>query len=70
MQRLLEEEFPGIVHVRTDSLHKGVPNASHRFMRVSGTEDKLTALRQVSSPAAFPVTPPVVALYPCPPSCR
>jgi len=53
VQRLREAGVPAIVHVRTGSLHKGVPNASHHFMRVSGAEDKLTALRQVGS------TPPV-----------
>eukprot|EP00897_Mesotaenium_endlicherianum_P005549 jgi/Mesen1/5021/ME000025S04420 len=47
VQRLLDEEFPGIRHIRTTSLHKRVANARHDFLPVAGSENKLDTLLQV-----------------------
>ena len=48
MQALLNEEFPGIKHIHTSTLHKKVTNARHDFLRLPGTENKLEALIQAS----------------------
>lgn len=51
VQSLLDEEFPGIRHIHTSTLHKKVTNARHDFVRLTGTENKLEALIQVSNDA-------------------
>lgn len=47
MQNLVDEEFQGIVHLRTSSLHKKISSARHDFLKLSGSENKLDALLQV-----------------------
>lgn len=47
MQKLVDEEFQGILHLRTSSLHKKVATARHDFVKLSGSENKLEALLQV-----------------------
>lgn len=51
VQRLLDEEFPGIRHIRTSTLHKKVSTARHGFIKLSGTENKLESLLQVLEPS-------------------
>jgi len=51
VQKLLDEEFPGIKHVHTSTLHKAVSSAHHDFVRLTGTENKLEALLQVLEPS-------------------
>lgn len=48
VQSLLDEEFPGIKHIYTSTLHKKVTNARHDFLRLVGTENKLESLIQAS----------------------
>jgi superfamily II DNA/RNA helicase len=50
VQSLLDEEFPGIRHIHTSTLHKKVTNARHDFVRLTGAENKLEALIQVLEP--------------------
>jgi hypothetical protein len=47
VQDLVDEEFQGIVHLRTSTLHKKISSARHDFLKLSGTENKLDALLQV-----------------------
>ena len=47
VQKLLAEEFPGMRHVRTSSLHKGVSTARHAFLPIPGLDNKLDHLAQV-----------------------
>ncbi|KAK2976240.1 hypothetical protein RJ640_021951 [Escallonia rubra] len=47
VQNLVDEEFQGIVHLRTSSLHKKIASARHDFIKLSGSENKLEALLQV-----------------------
>lgn len=47
VQKLIDEEFQGIVHLRTSSLHKKIASARHDFIKLSGAENKLEALLQV-----------------------
>lgn len=47
VQKLVDEEFQGIEHLRTSTLHKKIANARHDFVKLSGSEDKLEALLQV-----------------------
>lgn len=47
VQTLIDEEFQGIVHLRTSTLHKKVASARHDFIKLSGSENKLEALLQV-----------------------
>jgi len=47
VQNLVDEEFQGIVHLRTSSLHKKISNARHDFIKLAGTENKLDSLLQV-----------------------
>lgn len=47
MQKLVDEEFQGISHLRTSSLHKKIASARHDFIKLSGSENKLEALLQV-----------------------
>lgn len=51
VQKLLDEEFQGIVHIRTSTLHKKIASAHHDFVKLSGTENKLEALLQVLEPS-------------------
>lgn len=51
VQRLLDDEFPGIKHIRTSTLHKKVSNARHGFIKLSGSENKLESLLQVLEPS-------------------
>ncbi|KOM55990.1 hypothetical protein LR48_Vigan10g188200 [Vigna angularis] len=46
VQKLIDEEFQGIVHLRTSTLHKKISSARHDFIRLSGSENKLEALLQ------------------------
>ena len=47
VRRLVNENFPSIRTVETDTLHKGVAGAKHVFLPISGGTDKLDALCQV-----------------------
>jgi hypothetical protein len=47
VQKLIDEEFQGIVHLRTSTLHKKIASARHDFIKLSGSENKLEALLQV-----------------------
>ncbi|GAB2270269.1 DEAD-box ATP-dependent RNA helicase 39 [Dionaea muscipula] len=51
VQKLVEEEFQGIIHLRTSTLHKKVASARHDFMKLSGAENKLEVLLQVLEPS-------------------
>ncbi|BBN11162.1 ATP-dependent RNA helicase DDX28 [Marchantia polymorpha subsp. ruderalis] len=51
VQKVLDEEFPGIRHIHTSTLHKKVSSARHDFLKLSGTENKLEALQQVLEPS-------------------
>ncbi|KAI3689325.1 hypothetical protein L2E82_47279 [Cichorium intybus] len=51
VQKLVDEEFEGIEHLRTSSLHKKVASARHDFIKLSGSENKLEALLQVLEPS-------------------
>ncbi|WCJ43291.1 DEAD-box ATP-dependent RNA helicase 39 [Euphorbia peplus] len=50
VQKLVEEEFAGIVHLRTSTLHKKIATARHDFLKLSGSENKMEALLQVLEP--------------------
>ncbi|KAL5080819.1 hypothetical protein RYX36_009240 [Vicia faba] len=51
VQNLVDEEFQGIVHLRTSTLHKKISSARHDFLKLSGSENKLDALLQVLEPS-------------------
>ncbi|KAL9245060.1 hypothetical protein vseg_018756 [Gypsophila vaccaria] len=51
VQKLVDEEFQGIMHLRTSSLHKKVASARHDFIKISGSENKLEVLLQVLEPS-------------------
>jgi superfamily II DNA/RNA helicase len=51
VQMLVDEEFEGIVHLRTSSLHKKIANARHDFIKLAGAENKMEALLQVLEPS-------------------
>nr|XP_043607394.1 DEAD-box ATP-dependent RNA helicase 39 [Erigeron canadensis] len=51
VQNLVNEEFQGIEHLRTSTLHKKVASARHDFIKLSGAENKLEALLQVLEPS-------------------
>ncbi|KAL6627301.1 hypothetical protein ACP70R_031027 [Stipagrostis hirtigluma subsp. patula] len=51
VQKLIDEEFEGIVHLRTSSFQKRVATARHDFIKLSGSENKLEALMQVLEPS-------------------
>ncbi|CAA0841994.1 DEAD-box ATP-dependent RNA helicase 39 [Striga hermonthica] len=51
VQKLVDEEFQGIVHLRTSTLHKRIASARHDFIKLSGSENKLEALLQVLEPS-------------------
>lgn len=48
VQKLVDEEFQGIVHLRTSTLHKKIASARHDFIKLSGSENKLESLLQVT----------------------
>ncbi|CAK9174159.1 unnamed protein product [Ilex paraguariensis] len=51
VQTLVDEEFQGILHLRTSTLHKKIATARHDFIKLSGSENKLEALLQVLEPS-------------------
>ncbi|XP_072959525.1 DEAD-box ATP-dependent RNA helicase 39 [Typha angustifolia] len=51
VQNLVDEEFQGIIHLRTSTLHRKVASARHDFIKLSGSENKLEALLQVLEPS-------------------
>ncbi|KAJ6306776.1 hypothetical protein OIU78_021983 [Salix suchowensis] len=51
VQKLVDEEFQGIEHLRTSTLHKKISSARHDFIKLSGSENKLEALMQVLEPS-------------------
>ncbi|KAM1759709.1 hypothetical protein ACFX12_002666 [Malus domestica] len=51
VQNLIDEEFQGILHLRTSSLHKKIASARHDFVKISGAENKLESLLQVLEPS-------------------
>ncbi|KAF8404478.1 hypothetical protein HHK36_009363 [Tetracentron sinense] len=51
VQKLIDEEFQGIIHLRTSTLHKKIASARHDFIKLSGAENKLEALLQVLEPS-------------------
>lgn len=51
VQKLIDEEFEGIVHLRTTTFQKRVATARHDFIKLSGSENKLEALLQVLEPS-------------------
>ncbi|XP_068652130.1 DEAD-box ATP-dependent RNA helicase 39 [Aristolochia californica] len=51
VQKLVDEEFQGITHLRTSTLHKKIASARHDFIKLSGAENKLEALLQVLEPS-------------------
>lgn len=51
VQKLVDEEFQGIEHLRTSTLHKKIATARHDFIKLSGSENKLEALLQVLEPS-------------------
>ncbi|MCO5605731.1 hypothetical protein L7F22_059915 [Adiantum nelumboides] len=51
VQKLLDEEFPGIKHIRTSTLHKKISTARHAFIKLAATENKLESLLQVLEPS-------------------
>ncbi|PKI58066.1 hypothetical protein CRG98_021559 [Punica granatum] len=51
VEKLVDEEFQGIVHLRTSSIHKKVATARHDFIKLSGSENKLESLLQVLEPS-------------------
>lgn len=51
VQKLIDEEFEGIVHLRTSTFQKRVATARHDFISLSGAENKLEALLQVLEPS-------------------
>ncbi|XP_077245809.1 RH39 [Tasmannia lanceolata] len=51
VQKLVDEEFQGIVHLRTSTLHKKIASARHDFIKLSGSENKLESLLQVLEPS-------------------
>ena len=53
VQKLVDEEFEGIIHLRTSTLHKKIASARHDFIKLSGSENKLEALLQVFLCHAF-----------------
>uniref|UniRef100_A0A2P2KE88 DEAD-box ATP-dependent RNA helicase 39 n=1 Tax=Rhizophora mucronata TaxID=61149 RepID=A0A2P2KE88_RHIMU len=47
VQKMVDEEFEGIEHLCTSTLHKKIASARHDFIKLSGAENKLEALLQV-----------------------
>ena len=51
VQKLIDEEFQGIVHLRSSTLHKKIASARLDFIKLSGSENELEALLQVFEPS-------------------
>ncbi|KAK1298702.1 DEAD-box ATP-dependent RNA helicase 39 [Acorus calamus] len=51
VQKLIDEEFKGITHLRTSTMNKKVASARHDFIKLSGSENKLESLLQVLEPS-------------------
>ncbi|XP_050211735.1 DEAD-box ATP-dependent RNA helicase 39 [Mercurialis annua] len=51
VQNLIDEEFQGIIHLRTSTLHKKIASARHDFVKLSGSENKLESLLQALEPS-------------------
>ncbi|KAJ3694132.1 hypothetical protein LUZ60_009612 [Juncus effusus] len=51
VQKLVDEEFEGIIHLRTSSFQKKIASARHDFIKVAGSENKLESLLQVLEPS-------------------
>ncbi|KAI5005274.1 hypothetical protein ZWY2020_032517 [Hordeum vulgare] len=51
VQKLIDEEFEGIEHLRTSTFQKRIATARHDFIKLSGSENKLEALLQVLEPS-------------------
>nr|DAD46902.1 TPA_asm: hypothetical protein HUJ06_016839 [Nelumbo nucifera] len=51
VQKLIDEEFEGIIHLRTSTFQKKIASARHDFIKLSGSENKLEALLQVLEPS-------------------
>ncbi|KAG2586520.1 hypothetical protein PVAP13_5NG055500 [Panicum virgatum] len=51
VQKLIDEEFEGIVHLRMSTFQKRVATARHDFIKLTGAENKLEALLQVLEPS-------------------
>ncbi|KAL6504189.1 hypothetical protein OROGR_026112 [Orobanche gracilis] len=51
VQKLVDEEFDGILHIRTSTLHRRIASARHDFIKLSSSENKLEALLQVLEPS-------------------
>lgn len=49
VRRLLEDEFPKLRYIETSTLHRAVPSAHHTFVPMSGVDNKLDRLAQVSA---------------------
>ena len=62
VQKLIDEEFEGIVHLRTSSFQKRVSTARHDFIKLSGAENKLEALLQVVETL---ISPSLLCTYIC-----
>jgi hypothetical protein len=62
VQKLIDEEFEGIVHLRTSSFQKRVSTARHDFIKLSGAENKLEALLQVVETL---ISPSLLCTYTC-----
>jgi hypothetical protein len=62
VQKLIDEEFEGIVHLRTSSFQKRVSTARHDFIKLSGAENKLEALLQVMETL---ISPSLLCTYIC-----
>jgi hypothetical protein len=56
VQKLIDEEFEGIVHFRTSTFQKRVSMAQHDFIKLSGSENKLEALMQVTETFLSPLS--------------
>jgi hypothetical protein len=56
VQKLIDEEFGGIVHFRTSTFQKRVSTAQHDFIKLSGSENKLEALVQVTETFLSPLS--------------
>ncbi|XP_059630370.1 DEAD-box ATP-dependent RNA helicase 39 [Cornus florida] len=51
VQKLVDEEFQGIEHLCTSTLHKKIVSAHHDFIKLSGSENKMESLLQVLEPS-------------------
>ena len=63
VQKLIDEEFEGIVHLRMSTFQKRVATARHDFIKLTGAENKLEALLQVRK--LLPLLFFAVCIYTC-----